>query len=81
MGFHEAARDRQAESHATGVAGARGIEPGEPVEHAVAFVRRQTGPLVLHVQPVGLQTHPHARAGMGVAQGVVQQVVQDLAQP
>src|SRR6478752_873204 len=74
---------REAEPEATGVAGPTVVEPGEPVEHPLAFLDGDARPVVVDgeldgVVVAGAQLDGHR--ARGVAGRVVEEVAHDARQ-
>src|SRR5690606_13596936 len=76
------AGDRQAQPGAAGVAAAGGVEPGEPLEDALAVRHGDRRAVVLHGQHrlAVLPRHLDRHLALGVPLGVVQQVAQQPGQ-
>src|SRR3954452_16515274 len=76
---------READAGAAGGLRARGVEPGEAVEHALPRIGRDAGSLVEHVEPrvraVRGRADHHGATGRAVLDRVVEQVRHRLGEP
>ena len=82
VGLHDLLDDGQPEPAAAGVAGARLVEPDEPLEDPLALVLGDPGAVVLDDELHGLVSLAHRdhTPGAGVPRGVVDQVAHHLRQ-